>query len=369
MIIKLNDDLIQKTLANNFSHEEIRCLNSICTSRVRGFHFVIGSRKLLSELSKMPSLCDDSRAIFRTIYNDQTRWNQLLNEFGFIVHINVEKFVPYSQKDEGQINLYVSLGDFLHHSLDAKANIIAEHLNDTRFYEGMLRAYFAHRNIRGVNLVYKNVLGGGSTTHEVLDEIYLNLDGVSFCILDRDTTSPDVVIGETAKKVIESIPKGHFSQYHVIDSRELENIIPSSLMREMFSNNKAQKAKLERYQKIRSLKLNGESPIKYVDFKKGIKLALSNCVNCDKTKKYWREVLSASGFDLTCSFKDTCNSPKKCKCLLLDGFGTDLLKSSVKHINSATFDYSKIDEDTSFEWNAICLKIAPYMIAPRKKSA
>lgn len=369
MIINLDDSLLVKAENNNFSQEEIRCMNSICTSRVRGFNFILGSRKLLSSLSKSTCFCDDTKSLFRIIYNDQTRWYNLLNNFSFVINIISDHIEPYSNDIDNKINLCVSLSKFLDYSLDLKPHIISENLIDSRFYEGMVKSYLHFHNIKGVALVYKNVLGGGDTTYTVINEIYSSLDGLSFSLLDRDNTSPYVDIGATAQKVIDNIPDGNFARYHIMGYRELENLIPSTILSEIFNKNKVQSRKLDFYKKIRKLTINDESPIKYVDFKKGIKLNIVDCLGCDQSKQYWDSVLKNILEDTSCNEKDTCTAHKKCKKIVVDGFGSDLLKAAVAYIQVNNFDYRNIDEDMKTEWDIICNKISPYMISPLTKSA
>lgn len=369
MIINLDDSLLVKAENNDFSQDEIRCFNSICTSRVRGFHFVLGSRKLLTLLSKSSCFCGDTQSIFRIIYNDQTRWYHLLNDFSFSINIISDLIDPFSIESEGKIKFCVSLSYFLDYSLDLKPNIISENLIDAKFYEAMVKSYLCFKNVTGIALVYKNVLGGGSTTHDVINEIYSSLDGISFSILDRDNTSPYVDIGETAKKVINNIPDNNLARYHIMGYRELENLIPSKILSDIFKNNRAQLIKLDFYKKIRTLIINGESPIKYIDFKKGIKLNVIDCLGSNSTKQYWNSVFNCIIDDICCDKRDRCESYKKCTKTIVDGFGSDLLKAAVTHIKNNGFNYSNIDEDMQIEWDVICNKISPYMISPLKKSA
>lgn len=370
MIISLADDILEKLEVNSITSDEITSLTSLAISRKRGLNFVIGSRRLIEYLVNYERLGDEIRSIFRLIYNDQTKWNRLLINMNFCVTLTSSVSESYSSNLNDKISLNVPLCRFLDYSIDSKPAIITENINDAKFYELIIKSYTKYKNINGVNLVYKRLNGGGDTTYEVLLDQFNSHDGVSLCVLDSDIVMPGASVGDTAKKVIDTMPSSEYSRRFIIKSREIENIIPFSILDELFANNQSTLSKIENYRKLRILVKDGESPIKYVDIKKGLKLALSLCHGCNLSKAYWTSVLTDTNLIRVCSVnEESCSTIKSCKCKILDGFGSDLLKHCVKHIQDNGFDYSNIDSDTYDEWELICENVLPYMISPFAKSA
>lgn len=367
MIIEIKDNLLTKLDSKLVTGAEIDGLNSLALSRKRGLNFIIGSRDVLSKLAESSLLSSESKAIFRHIYNEQTRWNNLLSQQRFIVTVcgTGLELTSFTQNDI--TFLVVPLSKFLTYYLDSKVNVVAEHLRDIRFYKAMVKSYLNNHNISGVNLSFRHVLGGGSTTFEVVKQHYIENDGVSICILDSDLKYPQDDIGATAQKVLDIIPDSDYSRSLVLSSRELENIIPFLIFDEVLSHQKYQSA-LNKLKTIKNLTLNNESPIKYVDFKKGVKISQMNQTGCQISKSFWTEVITLSGLFRECTSGD-CLENAKCNCQIIHGFGSDLLEHCTNHIEEHGFDYNQMDVNIAAEWDYICTNLVPYMIAPQAQRA
>ena len=367
MIIEISDNLLAKINSQSITDAEIDGLNSLALSRKRGLNFVIGNRDVLRKLADSSLLSQESKATFQLIYSEQTRWNNLLSQQSFIVTLCGAEQELTSYKQNEITFLVVPLNKFLTYYLDSKVNVVAEHLRDIRFYRAMVKSYLNKHNIRGVNLTFRHVLGGGNTTFEVVKQHYNKNDGVSICILDSDLKYPQDNIGATAQKVLDIIPDTDYSRALVLNSRELENIIPFLIFDEVLSNLKYQPA-LTKLKTIKNLTLNNESPIKYVDFKKGIKLAQTNQTGSQTSKSFWTDVLTQAGLFQECT-NQNCGENSKCNCQIIHGFGSDLLEHCVNYIEQHGFDFDQIDVNTTTEWNYICSNLVPYMIAPQEQRA
>ena len=220
----------------------------------------------------------------------------------------------------------------------------------------------ASTGLKHINFNFNRVLGGGNTTAQVVSENSKKSDVPILVILDSDRKHPSDEIGLTAKKVL-GLEVTKNVNVVLTSSREIENIIPFILLEDLFSNNKGQLVKLNKYKKICDLQIDGANPIKYIDFKKGIKLSHATKDRCDNTNKFWSEVLSGLGYqDINCG----CKTLKECTCFVLDGFGSDLLKSAVNFFESKIVDYEKIEEGYTEEISYICKQMTSYVLAPQR---
>lgn len=353
MIIKLDKSLNPYLDNELLSDNEIEALAEIALSRKRGESFVIADKKLIIKLINYPGFASYTKANFTQVYKDQSRWFNYLNEFTnklIIVKSLIEK-----SDDE---NIVTELKSFERN----KAIVVAENIYDINFFEILTKSFLSSSGLKHINFNFNRVLGGGNTTAQVVAENSKKTGVPILVILDSDKKYPGGDIGGTAKKVLEL---GVTKNVNVVltASREIENIIPFILLEDLFEKNKGQTDKLQKYKKICDLKVDGANPVKYLDFKKGIKLSHATKENCDNTNKFWSEVLMALGYkNLNCD----CETIKKCTCFVLDGFGSDLLKSAVNYFEGKIVDYDKIENEYTEEISYICKQMSSYVLAPQR---
>ncbi|WP_230854116.1 hypothetical protein, partial [Vibrio campbellii] len=130
-------------------------------------------------------------------------------------------------------------------------------------------------------------------------------------------------------------------------------------------NCKSKKQKKQKFIDLSNVVIDEYKPIKYVDFKKGIKKHLVK-TPCQETNRFWHSSFTESGLIKDCNNQQPCTKLKSCTCVLVDGWGTDLLKSTVEYLKNNRFEYSDIDSYMRDEWDFICQQISPYIIAPSK---
>ncbi|MEZ8274977.1 hypothetical protein AB4289_10030 [Vibrio cyclitrophicus] len=363
MIIELDRSITSNL--TDLSDSELLTLTAIATSRARGFNFVIANKRDLLAMSEFIDLGKPARAIFRKIYNDQTQWANALSTFGFKVRIVKQNTVIKEVMEDGVKTITISLQQSLDYKVDDKPSIIAENLTDIKFYTAIVKSYLASIRFGNMNISYHPVNGGGGTTKDVVETHYNECSGISLCLLDSDIESPWLSYGNTAQNVIDIIPEQPYARYVVTHSREAENIIPLKILDHFGSNNSSLRSRIDKFKKLSEVVVQGNMPIKYVDFKKGIKNHLLKC-DCPTTKQFWYDSFVESGIIKTCNNTTPCTSMKKCTCFLADGLGTDLLKSTVAYLTDNNFDYQDIDAYMKTEWDHICKEVSSYIIAPNK---
>ncbi|WP_318490745.1 hypothetical protein [Photobacterium leiognathi] len=363
MIIEIDKSVIENL--ELIDDNEIEALINLASSRARGFNFILGNKTHLLKLSQFSEFSRTTRSTFNKAATDQIKWSNLLKNFNFRVRLIKNNVDIFETEEDGVNILNISLSKFLFYKIDYKPSLIAENLTDISFYTHVVRSYLKSKNVVSLELSFTPVNGGGSTTKDVVIEHFKQQNGISICLLDSDLKIPWGEYGETANDVISVLPNQPYAKTMILKSREAENIIPTKILEQLSKNNKVFKLKVEKFKSLSSIVIDNERPIRYVDFKKGIKKYMLN-TSCPKTNKFWQDSFEESNLLKICKTQRSCTTSNNCKCLLADGLGTDLLKSTVEFLENNDFHYSDVDDYMKNEWDFICGKISPYVIAPKR---
>lgn len=365
MIIEFDDSIAE--CVDTLSEDERNSIREIASSRRKGINFIIGSKSTIASFTNVNWLDDDTRSLFRKVYNDQTRWFNFLTQVNFRVRLT-KTTTAVSHLIEGETQVLVApLASVLTYGLQNKPIIIAEDYTDIDFYEHMTRSYLKSKRVACVNFSYFPISGGGENTYRTVLKTVNEKWGISFCILDGDYDFPGGSMGNTAKKVVDiatQLSPFPYSKFKILSVREAENIIPISTLNSMLQST-ANRITVTKLTSLRDFSVDGVQPIKYVDFKKGLKKHLATS-SCDSTKKYWSKAIELSGLDKQCnSSQNECSTLRKCGCQLVEGLGSDLLKSAVEHFSKQPFNYNELDSYIKDEWDDICEALVPYLFSPK----
>lgn len=364
MIIMIDDNYVDylEDPAFTCNSDDIMYLMNLLISRKRGFNFIVASRRTLQLIGNAFKLPDEFNAILNKIYLEQTFFSHVLRRMRVRINIVSPKGVRGLLNHEGITSLNVTLHEFHERELDKQANFIAENIYDIDVYESFIKSYLKSKGMRNVSLHFKKIIGGGSTSELVIAEQKKIQNGFNLCILDSDKLSPTSEFGDTYKKA--SIAGSDADNLILIPtkSRELENIIPLSTL-DAFFKTKANRIKLQKYKRLLGLNLSGESILKYLDFKKGIKK-----LGCKQEPIPPRIAIEKEMSQLICP-KPCRNTSQNghgadCSCTVLDGFGSDLLKNYTTHIKAHQIEFNEIDDYCKAEWEYICDNALPVLIAP-----
>lgn len=363
MIIEICDSLALDL--QNLTDEEHGALIGLALSRSRGYNFILSSKSLLHALISLNDIGALAISTYRKVYSDQVQWRNLLSSFNFRVRV-VSSGQQISIHSEGSVEiLQIPLKDILFYKLDDRASLIAENLTDIEFYVRISKSYLDYRKVV-IGLCYNEVNGGGHTTKDVVSSHFKNNNGVSLCILDSDFKTPWCEYGDTAKGVIDIIPNFPFARYITTKSREAENIIPTIILDYFASENKLIRQSVSKIKQL--IDDHDRNPVKFIDFKKGMRLKIIK-TSCQDTNKFWSDSFIKAGLLKACNQSNDCQTIKTCKCSLIDGLGTDLLKCAVKYLEKEKFDFNDIDEYLKSEWIFLCESIIPYIVSPPRKAS
>lgn len=169
-----------------------------------------------------------------SILNLQSRYvfdKSIVSTIGWHVELlNVES----SYRDDDKQIIFVSLYDIPSFELFSEVYVIGENYKDVDFFECIL-SYFKEVNHFEIDSHFHKLLGGGSTTSEVLRQEQNIRQSFVICISDSDYAFRGSKLGDTAKKIekvyIHDLKSASpfVIYYHYKDVSEVENLIPISL--------------------------------------------------------------------------------------------------------------------------------------------
>lgn len=183
-----------------------------------GNHILMGDRDLLLRIADSPSLDPRASSLIRNSAQKMTQQGALLAQSPWILEIDTSNVAPNQ----------AHLVNFSDSDLCEKSQILAENPTDSSILASLAETYI-QKYLSGYRLSIRCQNGGGSTIGSTLRQITDQSSGCVLCVVDSDRTFPGSRIGSTAKSAKQAQKRvtPHWrSRLHVIEQRELENIIP-----------------------------------------------------------------------------------------------------------------------------------------------
>lgn len=187
-------------------------------------------------------------------------------------YIEVVKENPVCRNENGREICQKTYTYYLNINASSMACLIGEDLNDTKFYEHVLKWFICQKN---ANYFYSfhGIGGGGKNTYRaILNE--LDSQHITICIIDTDKKYQQCSI-ETDSTYGNCINLVHSDvcEYKILplDVHEIENLIPLNYI-DLFDNWENGDANDTRKKRAFDfLRNNAEEILPYFDYKKGIK--------------------------------------------------------------------------------------------------
>ncbi|WP_312320264.1 hypothetical protein [Stenotrophomonas sp.] len=187
-----------------------------------GNHILLGDRNLLEEIASTFIISDRARSFLRQSAQRMTQQGSLINKVSWLLTIDTSNLVP------GMVHLTT----FSNANYCEKSQLLTENLSDSMVLTS-LAEHFASVEFKGYKVVIRQVAGGGSTTGQCLHGLTSSPSGAVLCIVDSDRTFDGAAIGDTAKgtrKKYKASKDKWRSSFHIIEQRELENLIPDDIL-------------------------------------------------------------------------------------------------------------------------------------------
>ena len=355
MLLIIDSSLIEGISVNK---SVVDALDLIAHSRRSGKHLVFGKREVLKFLATCDLLSNTSRAVYSKLYNDFPTSFSYISKIPFLVEVVLDDVLELLERENSKV-IRASVKYFSDLSILTETVLLSENHDDLIFYKRLASAYIKWNDIGDIYIRYDPRSGGGHTTVRDFQTLQSSNQRFCLCILDSDKKTPNLSVGDTAKSVLKINDCNQpLCDVFVLQVREIENLIPSSVYREVFG---ADINKLNAIKIIESIDNSSYSEIRnYLDMKKGLKLHKVLTEEPQKEfRKYWlsfaqsfREELSSNC--CACLDNEVClqGSFEICQCYITFGFGDNIVrKVEEKYLNK---DLSPVISDiVRAEWERL----------------
>lgn len=181
-----------------------------------------------------------------------------------------------------------------------ECTLIAENLEDCSFYEIVADWYRRQQKMMGISVHFHREGGGGNTIKGALRNCVEKEKRPSLCLVDSDqkygktkSTRSQLSYGDTyrqAQKVLRDVTKPGLPPCELchVDVHEVENLIPTQILRELQKNSPGMVAGLQFLKRLQEVR-NGE-PALYYDYKNGFPYIID-----EPARTYWQEIITELG--------------------------------------------------------------------------
>jgi len=402
MLILIDSSVVDDGDENTWDDETVVALEYLATARREGKHSVIANRETLNKIRQCSRLSQKTRDVYTKLYNDST---QKFRSYPSVVkrYIEIVKpcLKPQVVDNLGKKIIKVPPGFFNDSKLVQETILLCENSDDAILYETIAKVYLIWKKFNA-QIVCDRRGGGGNT----ISSEYINIKQAKkcfcLCIVDSDKIAPDGKLGSTASGLFQSdkiAPDGKLAstasglpqsdstdciktQTFILDCREIENLIPNSILSELLSGNS---------QRLEALKiLENPSVVEvrcFLDIKEGTRLKEIIDETNPKIKEFWQLKLGlipniSQRIDDWCqthwqcsknskkssknSKKSSKNSKEKCECQISLGFGDHTLSDTVKYlkrINNPHEIARIVDRSKHSDWEKIGQVVMDWCIA------
>lgn len=233
MLILIDSSVVDDGDENTWDDETVVALEYLATARREGKHSVIAKRETLNKIRQCSRLSQKTRDVYTKLYNDST---QKFRSYPSVVKRYIEIVKPWLEPqvvdNSGKKIIKVAPGFFKDSKLVQETILLCENSDDAVLYETIAKVYLIWNNINA-QIVCDRRGGGGNT----ISSEYINIEQAKkcfcLCIVDSDKIAPDGKLGSTASGLPQSDSTCTNTQTVILDCREIENLIPNSILSEL----------------------------------------------------------------------------------------------------------------------------------------
>lgn len=320
--------VIDDSLASNLTDETtIEALGVMATACREGKHALFAKRGVLKQFSECSDLSRPTRSLYKKLASKASLFPDWIKIYAE-VSSNITILSKESIRDNSKTVIKIPTS-LINSSVMQETILLCENINDGEFIGQIALKFYKYKQPVNINLIhcYSKQNGGGNTTHLPYAE-NIRQKKLCLCILDSDKSAPGYDIGETAKRVqrVHDTPPQDYtsflSHYHVLEVRELENLIPTPFYIDFSSNIPDHKKGVAFLQNT----LANPDVQRYSDLKKGLKLykLLENSQSA--LFRFWEPILQTQEISLICSQPTSCSNLASCQCSVVPGLGDKILE-------------------------------------------
>lgn len=342
MLFIITDELVSKAELN--SEKERNIIERIAESVRYGKHQVYAKRDILNRLINI-STYENTRTkdVFTYLL---VRYSTFANIVNFVCH-KVVFVINETEKrivtdDLGRFKeVYIPVDYIIDYEIFGATFLLGENDTEIRFYMFLCEYY---KKKEGINLPTRHIpdLGGGNTIGGVLKSHCETKKCFCLTLVDSDKKHPNASHGDTLKIAIKKYKKFEFpfncGIIYSDEIREIENLIPISILKEISSENVDWKRGYDIIERNKELNHN----INYFDLKNGISKN-KYCKILDQNYKTYVnqfiqncQLMTLDEFAVFCDVIDINNDVT-----LLQGLGNSVLERAIVYINEMKPDFGE----------------------------
>jgi hypothetical protein len=314
----------------------VNAMQHLADSRRCGLNEILGDREVLRAVSNCQHLSSSARAIYGRLSEVSTRMHQLLAECELYVLVSDQPAICARETIAGQERIVLSVEHLARHQrLSQSAVLLCENLDDCTFLNWIGQFYADWRRLPN-RLQFEARNGGGHTTAQVYDAILESRDTQCLCISDSDLKyEGDTALGETARAIQEVHARRDttLAHLHVLQCQEAENMIPASILADVYASDAN---KLAASADLQAIQGNAAHELwRYYDVKKGLcTFELLHPSNPEFQSSWCRAF--GSVVDITsatcsgCREHEQCEHKSDCTVYLGRGLGMSVLSDTIE---------------------------------------
>ncbi len=256
------------------SGRSLRCLEHLLLAHRDGLHLVSmdpEDARRLQRSGAFEKMSGEERGTLDRIRATAAELQGLRDELAcsMVLGVGVEFDGRVVDLPEGRASIQASLHHFDTIMRAAATVLLCENGTDSDFYLALGRLLLAVRRWRSLRLVCEPRGGGGSQLGEELARI-AELGRIVLAIADGDQRCPGGARGSTARGLMEAARgRPAFQHAHVLDAREIENLVPLDVYRIAFEYLGGRARQLSALALLRPL---SAAELAHADLKDGITL-------------------------------------------------------------------------------------------------
>lgn len=214
--------------------DDVEALSFLGEAGSLGRHVVVAPRDRLRVLAVDDRVSARARSYYFWMAEAITQYGSMLRVLES-VSVSAQCDAPIRVAD----SWLIPLGLFSEPDRLLASELICENENDFCVLTELSGIYL-RRRFQGFKLSLRSRPGGGSTTAQVLRSSLREPNPITLCVVDSDQNRPGGAVGNTARLCQRELAADDWRvRLHVLACRELENILPTEILFDLFRGDHA----------------------------------------------------------------------------------------------------------------------------------
>lgn len=374
MLIELHASLLEDLNPRSEHHAPlVEGLENIAHSRREGKHILSAGRDLLGTLVSAQALSPRAKQIFATVLEGLPTERAFFLQACRRLEVVSDTYGSLASRVEGQkIIVQVPISLFRDSELVQRTVLLGENLLDTDIFLRMAQVAAIAGGLGIVPLAAEQRGGGGDTTADEYEQIQTSRSRLCVAVVDSDRQAPGAKLGSTAKRISRVDDELQpLSELHITAVRELENVLPVSLLGLLSVGDAGRMNAISRLEQLEASAV--AEAVAHLDMKLGTSLkTILALPEGSPEREYWNRVASVLGtsgmFPQDCLATECCETPRACSCWFGYGFGPAILAQARDRLSGMSVHKIRelLCQRTLPEWLAIGDVVLAWCCASRR---